>query len=334
MSVEAMVWAANYQDLPLDGRTKKPSPACAAVLQCLAWHASTEGTDSFPSVARIVWFTKWSEHNVQLALHRLEEHGTIRRTPDPLRRAEVIPDCRHHPTSWDLVPMLRGANSDDPGHEGCKLDELRGANYPVDDHQEFAPERSYNLTQPKDEKPKDEKDQQPSSSATPDGVPDQKSNEDRDLLGQPACSSQARSSRSKPKPRQDRNTGRPDVDQLCDRLRQWIIQNGSKPPTITKAWRDAARLMIDADGRELDKALRLIDWCQANEFWRSNILSMPTFRHKFDKLRLKANEEWEQTRNDRRPGGDTHNGNGYHKYFEQLSDDDYAVPAGYRGSNR
>lgn len=82
---------------------------------------------------------------------------------------------------------------------------------------------------------------------------------------------------------------RADVDELCDRLADLIEANGSKRPTITKAWRDAARLLIDKDGRDHLKALRLIEWCQADEFWRSNVLSMPTFREKYDQLRLKAN---------------------------------------------
>ena len=32
----------------------------------------------------------------------------------------------------------------------------------------------------------------------------------------------------------------------------------------------------------------LIRWCQADPFWRRNVLSMPTFRAKYDQLRLKA----------------------------------------------
>jgi hypothetical protein len=92
----------------------------------------------------------------------------------------------------------------------------------------------------------------------------------------------------------DRNTGRTDVDALCQRLAELVIANGCKPPKISKVWKDAARLMLDRDHREFDKAMRLIEWSQANEFWRTNIQSMPTFREKYDRLRLQANTEWER----------------------------------------
>lgn len=85
---------------------------------------------------------------------------------------------------------------------------------------------------------------------------------------------------------------RDDVEQLCTRLRDRIIENGSKAPTVSKAWRDSARLMLDRDDRELDKALNLIDWSQASSFWRSNIRSMPKFREQYDALRLQALDEW------------------------------------------
>lgn len=68
-----------------------------------------------------------------------------------------------------------------------------------------------------------------------------------------------------------------------------MIDNGSKPPRITDTWRREARLLLDRDGRDLDKALRLIDWCQEDSFWRANIQSMQTFRRQYDALRLKAN---------------------------------------------
>ena len=78
---------------------------------------------------------------------------------------------------------------------------------------------------------------------------------------------------------------------LCRMLCDLIEGNGSKRPNITKAWHDAARLMLDKDDRDPDKAARLIRWCQDDEFWRSNILSMPKFREKYDQLRLQAEAE-------------------------------------------
>lgn len=87
-------------------------------------------------------------------------------------------------------------------------------------------------------------------------------------------------------------TARPDVEELCTLLADLVERNGSKRPTITKAWRDAARLMLDRDERELDKAKNLIRWSQVDGFWRKNILSMPKFRQRYDQLRLAALEDW------------------------------------------
>lgn len=79
-----------------------------------------------------------------------------------------------------------------------------------------------------------------------------------------------------------------DVEQVCRHLADRIEANGSKRPTITKTWRDAARRLIDRDGRSVEQITRAIDWCQDDDFWRSNILSMPKLREKYDQLRLAA----------------------------------------------
>lgn len=84
---------------------------------------------------------------------------------------------------------------------------------------------------------------------------------------------------------------RPEVEHLCNVLADLVEANGSKRPTVTKAWTDSARLMLDRDGRDPEKAERLIRWCQQDPFWMGNILSMPKFREQYDKLRLKANEQ-------------------------------------------
>jgi hypothetical protein len=90
---------------------------------------------------------------------------------------------------------------------------------------------------------------------------------------------------------------REDVKALCELLADRIEANGSLRPTIGKTWTDSARRMLDLDGRETDKAANLIRWSQANPFWRKNILSMPTFREKYDQLRLAALEDWDKNKN-------------------------------------
>lgn len=84
-------------------------------------------------------------------------------------------------------------------------------------------------------------------------------------------------------------TLRADIGRLCAHLADRIEANGSRRPTIGKRWHDAARLMLEHDGRSEEQVHRAIDWCQDDEFWRSNILSMPKLREKYDQLRLAAN---------------------------------------------
>jgi hypothetical protein len=81
---------------------------------------------------------------------------------------------------------------------------------------------------------------------------------------------------------------RADVDALCTHLADRIEANGSKRPTIGQRWRDAARRLIDIDGRTEQQIHAAIDWCQGDEFWRSNILSMPKLREKYEQMRLQA----------------------------------------------
>lgn len=86
------------------------------------------------------------------------------------------------------------------------------------------------------------------------------------------------------------NFVRDDVRALCELLSELIVGNGSKAPTITDTWQTDARLLLDKDHRELESALRLMRWAQADTFWRGNVMSMGKFREKYDQLRLAANK--------------------------------------------
>jgi hypothetical protein len=123
--------------------------------------------------------------------------------------------------------------------------------------------------------------------------------------------------------RRDQPGERGDVEELCQRLRVGIIRNGSKPPTVSQEWRQAARLLLDKDSRDLTKALNLIDWCQEHHFWKSTILSMPTFRTQYDKLRLQALDEYQRS-NERAQAGDRW-GSGPHKQRNPVDQSVYDV---------
>jgi hypothetical protein len=88
-------------------------------------------------------------------------------------------------------------------------------------------------------------------------------------------------------PRPD-EPARADVEKLCTRLADAIEHNGSKRPTVSDRWRVSCRLLLDRDGRTVEQVERAIDWCQSDDFWRANILSMPKLREKYDQLRLAA----------------------------------------------
>ena len=81
---------------------------------------------------------------------------------------------------------------------------------------------------------------------------------------------------------------REDVERLCKHLIKRMVENGYNRPPITLRWREAARLMLDRDGRTEAEITRAIDWAHDSEFWRANIKSMPKLRDQYDTLRLQA----------------------------------------------
>jgi hypothetical protein len=79
----------------------------------------------------------------------------------------------------------------------------------------------------------------------------------------------------------------PEAERLCFLLAGLVEANGAKRPAITRAWLDAARLLLEQDRRPLEEAERVLRWSQADSFWRANVLSLPKFRAKYDQLRLR-----------------------------------------------
>ena len=77
---------------------------------------------------------------------------------------------------------------------------------------------------------------------------------------------------------------------LCERLAIAMRRNDPKAHVApeSKRWLDSARLLLDQDGRTVEEVERIIDWCQADEFWRSNICSMTKLRERFTQLAMRA----------------------------------------------
>jgi hypothetical protein len=94
----------------------------------------------------------------------------------------------------------------------------------------------------------------------------------------------------------EKDTDRPEVVGLCDLLAGLVEANGSRRPSVTKAWLTDSRLMLDVDQRTPQQVETIIRWSQADPFWRANILSMAKLRKQFDRLRLARNADIEGRR--------------------------------------
>ena len=210
-------------------------------------------------------------------LDLMAKTDTVRRYEVKGRRYVCVPEWSEHqkpqhPKASPIPPAELMSISGDLSRHEERLGEvlMRDSG---ETHESLTPEGEGRVEVVVEEKEK------PSSSEAADAAPDQESeNAPDDGPGDDSATSPA-------KP--DKNA-RDDVRSLCDLLADLMVGNGCKRPTITVKWLDNARLMIDTDGRDPVKAANLIRWCQADQFWRSNIQSMPTFRAQYDQLRLKA----------------------------------------------
>lgn len=63
-----------------------------------------------------------------------------------------------------------------------------------------------------------------------------------------------------------------------------------KAKTVQK-WANDIRLLVEADGYSPTEIKTVIRWCQANEFWKANILSAGKLREQFTRLRLQAEKD-------------------------------------------
>src|SRR5438477_6704332 len=109
--------------------------------------------------------------------------------------------------------------------------------------------------------------------------------QDKTFLSEQGCSDVEIVLSKKPKTEPSREASR-----LASLLKAEILRNKCDYK-ITQAqersWAVAADRMLRLDGRTPEVAADLIQWAQRDEFWMANVLSMDTFREKFDQLALK-----------------------------------------------
>ena len=86
--------------------------------------------------------------------------------------------------------------------------------------------------------------------------------------------------------------------QLAMYLFDKIKQNNPDHLDLTESqkqkWADYIRLMIERDKRTPKQIRNMIDWCQADGFWRQNILSTAKLRKQYDTMAPRAMKEWQR----------------------------------------
>jgi len=88
----------------------------------------------------------------------------------------------------------------------------------------------------------------------------------------------------------------PEFFSLMDLLIEKMKENDPKakiPKTQKQRekWANDFRLLVEKDKRPIEEIKGVLEWCQADSFWRTNILSTRSFRNQYPKLRLRMIEE-------------------------------------------
>jgi hypothetical protein len=88
---------------------------------------------------------------------------------------------------------------------------------------------------------------------------------------------------------------RPDIDKVIQGFSELLDANDirHKPG---QSWHTATRLLIDKDGYTPDQIMYVARFATTDEFWKSNILSIPKLREKFEALKIKAQGQGQQSR--------------------------------------
>lgn len=82
-----------------------------------------------------------------------------------------------------------------------------------------------------------------------------------------------------------------EVLELCELLAELVRANGHKVGTVGKKWWQACDRLMRLDEYTADQVRVMIRWSTADEFWATNIRSMPTLREKFSTLRGQRNRQ-------------------------------------------
>ncbi|MFD1399669.1 replication protein [Lacticaseibacillus suilingensis] len=90
-----------------------------------------------------------------------------------------------------------------------------------------------------------------------------------------------------------------DSPELIEATYLWEKIKGNNPehrkPDL-QSWADDIRKMNQLDHRPFEKIHKMIDWCQIDTFWQTNILSASKLRSKYDTMAAQANRPYTSRR--------------------------------------
>ena len=90
-----------------------------------------------------------------------------------------------------------------------------------------------------------------------------------------------------------------DSPELIEATYLWEKIKGNNPehrkPDL-QSWADDIRKMNQLDHRPFEKIHKMIDWCQIDAFWQTNILSASKLRSKYDTMAAQANRTYTSRR--------------------------------------
>lgn len=192
------------------------------------------------------------------------------RCPDPAQGQAVIHDYLEHQRSSDEAKALREARRE-AGRKGA--------------HSRWSPESDGTRHSKRHSTSHDKRD----DNAMADGW----QGDDRGMAEVEVEEEKKTSSSST---RRSSEPQRDDVDHLCRLIADHAASYDKRVTTISMAWRKAMRLLLDTDlalePDPLALAVRVFEFMQADDFWPPNVLSAPTFRKQFPKIRAKAKHQW------------------------------------------
>ncbi|MFK5278042.1 replication protein [Lacticaseibacillus paracasei] len=90
-----------------------------------------------------------------------------------------------------------------------------------------------------------------------------------------------------------------DSPEMIEAVYLWSKIKGNNPehrkPNL-QSWANDVRKMHELDHRPFEKIHKMIDWCQLDTFWQTNILSASKLRSKYDTMAAQANRKFSSGR--------------------------------------